>query len=63
MGLVDKIMDFESGKLDDNGVLELFSELIKTGKAWTLQGSYGRMAKHLIDEEFIDPQGKILRSP
>lgn len=60
--LVDYIISFESGELDDQGTLDLFSHLIKTGMAWTLQGSYGRAAANLIDQGIIDRKGNILIS-
>jgi hypothetical protein len=49
---VDKIMAYESGELDDEGVIELFQGLIDTGMAWQLQGSYGRMAQRLINDGY-----------
>lgn len=61
ISLVNKIIAYESGELSDNDTLELFAELIKTGQAWTLQGSYGRMAQSLIANGFIDRKGNILR--
>lgn len=57
--MIDKIIRYEQGELDDSGTLELFSELIKTGQCWTLQGHYGRTARHLIDSNFIDKNGTI----
>jgi len=60
--LVDLIMAYECGELSDAKILELFSELIKTGKAWTLQGSYGRMAMRLIKAGYIDRKGTILKT-
>lgn len=48
MDQVDKIMAFEQGNLDEEGVIELFQDLIDSGLAWQLQGSYGRMANALI---------------
>jgi len=35
---------------DESKILEAWQHLIDTGMAWTLQGSFGRMARHLIDE-------------
>ena len=61
MNLVSKIIAFESGELDDKGIINLFSELIKTGQAWTLQGCYGRMAQRLIDAHYIDSKGTIIK--
>jgi hypothetical protein len=49
MDVVDKIMDFETGNMNDEQIIEFFQELVDTGMAWTLQGSYGRMAQALID--------------
>lgn len=59
MTYLDKIIAYESGELGNEGILELFSELIKTGQAWALQGSYGRMAQSLIDDNLITKTGWI----
>jgi hypothetical protein len=50
---VSNIMAFEQGDLDEDGTLVLFQHLVDTGLAWSLQGSYGRMAQGLIDAGFI----------
>ena len=50
MGLVDDIIAYENGDMDWDRIVDLFQRLIDTGHAWTLQGSYGRMAKRLIDD-------------
>ena len=47
---------------NDTETLELFSHLIKNGMAWTLQGHYGRTASHLIDNDYINRDGKITGS-
>ena len=59
MNITDKIIAYECGDIDDTGILELFAELISTGTAWKLQGSYGRTASALIDAGYIDTDGNI----
>ena len=54
---VGAIIEFENGDLDEEGTLELFQHLIDTGLAWKLQGSYGRMAKALIDRGLCHEAG------
>ena len=55
-----KIIAYEGGEMSDKDMVEFFSELVKTGNAWTLQGHYGRTAMNLIENEVIDRQGNIL---
>lgn len=61
MDIPTLIFEYESGQLSDERSLELFAELIENGMAWTLQGSYGRMATKLIANGYISRQGKILK--
>lgn len=62
--LVNFIMGYEG---DDNfsadDTMALFSYLIRTGQAWSLQGSYGRAAANMIDSGYIDKKGHILKLP
>jgi hypothetical protein len=51
--LVSRIIQYESEAMEDDEVFALFQELVDTGMAWQLQGSYGRMAQFLIDEGLI----------
>ena len=44
MNIIDKIIAYECGDIDEAGILQLFAELIESGRAWTLQGHYGRTA-------------------
>ena len=60
MDLIDQIIRFESGEMEERESLQLFSMLIKTGQAWSLQGSYGSTASYLIDAGFISDNGEIL---
>ena len=50
---VNKIMKYESGDMNEDEVIDFFQELVDTGMAWTLQGSYGRTAKALIDYGWV----------
>ena len=52
---VGGIIAFEDGRLDDPEVLALFQHLVNTGLAWLLPGSYGRLAKSLIEAGQIAP--------
>jgi len=51
--LINLIIRYENGQLSEGDTLGLFQELVDTGMAWELQGSYGRMANHLIEEQYI----------
>ena len=52
MSQIDRMIAWENGELDGGQIIELFQELIDNGMAWSLQGSYGRMAKFLIDHGY-----------
>lgn len=51
--LSQRIFDFEAGYLTDTEAVDLFQQLVDTGLAWRLQGSYGRTAQRLIDAGLI----------
>ena len=51
--LTDKIIAYECGGMSEAEMLELFTELVSNGMAWTLQGHYGRTASALIDAGYI----------
>ena len=53
MGITGKIIAFEDGELDEEDTIELFQELVDSGLAWQLQGSYGRAAAALIDAGLV----------
>jgi predicted RNA-binding Zn-ribbon protein involved in translation (DUF1610 family) len=47
---VEKLMAWEDGSLSEDDTVELFQQLIDNGMAWQLQGMYGGMAHHLIQQ-------------
>ena len=50
MDSLDFITRWEQGECEDDAeVIEGFQALIDSGAAWTLQGSYGRVAMRLIE--------------
>lgn len=51
--LVGAIIAFEEEGLSEDDTITLFQHLVDTGDAWTLQGSYGRTAKALIDAGLV----------
>ena len=57
---VNDIIAYEQGELDEEETLALFSKLIVSGLAWTLQGHYGRTARDLIEGGLLDREGTIL---
>jgi hypothetical protein len=61
MDILSDIISYESGDLPVENTLKLFANLIKSGMAWTLQGSYGRTARTLIDSGYISSEGIILK--
>ena len=56
---IDNIIAYEQGELNDQEVVCLFAELVKSGMAWSLQGSYGRTALAFIEEGWIDHEGNV----
>lgn len=48
--MVDKIIQYESGNMNDEEMISFFQELIDSGLCWELQGHYGRAASSLIEE-------------
>lgn len=56
---VDSIIAYEQGELSDQEIVYLFAELVQSGMAWSLQGSYGRTANDLIKAGWIDRKGNV----
>ena len=39
----------------------MFSEMVRSGTAWSLQGHYGRTASALIEDGWLNREGDILK--
>lgn len=61
MNSVDFIIEYETEELDQDRIVEGFQHLIDTNLAWSLQGSYGRTAKALIDAGLCTDTHNVLR--
>ena len=51
--IVDRINDYEAGTMTEQQVIDFFIDLINTGVINSLQGSYQRTAKRLIQFGYI----------
>lgn len=47
--LLDKMIAWEEGTLNEDDMVSLFQDLIDTRMVWRLQGCYGRQAMALIE--------------
>ena len=56
---INNIIAYEQGELNDQEIVCLFADLVRSGMAWSLQGSYGRTANALIKEGWIDREGNV----
>tara|TARA_R110000868_G_scaffold83813_3_gene236664 strand:+ start:2330 stop:2536 length:207 start_codon:yes stop_codon:yes gene_type:complete len=56
---INTLMAYESGELNDVETINFFADLVKTRMAWSLQGSYNRMAEAMITAGFITPDGEL----
>ena len=49
---LEDIIDYESGDMDWDRLVNFFQNLIDYGYAWSLQGHYGRTAMSLVEEGY-----------
>jgi len=59
--LVEKIISYEQGDFSQEETIDFFSELIKSGIIYSLQGHYGRTADNLMNQEYISEEGEVLK--
>ena len=51
--MIDLLIAYEQGDLPEEEAVVLFQDLVDSGLAWQLQGSYGRTAQSLIDAGLV----------
>ena len=51
--ITNRIIEYESGELDQDQTVQLFQELVDSGIVWDLQGHYGRLAYQLIEAGLV----------
>lgn len=51
--MLDLLLDYESGELDNDQIVELFQQIYDDKAYLWLQGHYGRTLDHLIDSGLI----------
>jgi hypothetical protein len=54
MKMIDMLMAYEAGDLNEEKTVELFQNLIDSGLIFGLQGSYMRTARELVEAGLID---------
>jgi len=55
--IVDKMIAYESGDMDEGQVIDFFQELLDRRLISSLQGSYQRIATILLDKGYIELRG------
>jgi len=53
--LVDRIIAYEHGDMNQEVMVEFFQELVDDGPAFRLQGHHGRTAARLIEAGLVRP--------
>lgn len=61
MNMINALIDYETGELNNTNTIKLFSHLIRKDLIQGLQGHYGRTAEDLIQQGYINDKGKILK--
>ena len=59
MDLVGKIMMYEDGEMDEEGMIDFFQTLLDNGMIYSLQGTYQRTAQSLIDAGLIERRSEL----
>ena len=61
--MISKVEELELDELTDRAMINLIASLIESGEILQLNGPFQRVATRLIDEGYVDRNGKVLRYP
>ena len=53
MDIVDRVIDYEAGLLEEADIIRLFQDLKDTGMAYQFQGHYQRVLGFLVEEGLV----------
>lgn len=59
MNIVDLIVAYEAGELNETQEVELFQQLVDTGLISSLQGSYGRQAYYFVQQGLVQIRSEV----
>lgn len=59
MDIVNKIMVYEAGMMEEEEAIAFFQELLDTGKIQHLQGSYQRTMLRLLQDERVKVKNAV----
>lgn len=57
MSVINKIVAYELGDMNEEETIEFFQELMDTGLVWNLQGHYSRTAQAMVDAGLLSAEG------
>jgi hypothetical protein len=60
MNMINAIIQYESGDMSHDDIIQFFAKLVETGLISAMQGHYQRTARDLIEGGYISIDGKIL---
>jgi hypothetical protein len=58
--MINAIMQYESGEMTPDDIIQFFAELVETGFINAMQGHYQRTAQDLIEGGYISVDGEVL---
>ena len=58
--MINAIIQYESGEMTPDDIIQFFAKLVETGLINVMQGHYQRTAQDLIEGGYISVDGEVL---